>query len=95
MHAVSYLQSELTPKQISSPTGSAEGESRNGGGYDVVPYQYHGYPKVARNVLEMDKTRGYAVSQTNPVAERVLRPRYLCFLREQGEPAMIMNVEEW
>jgi hypothetical protein len=43
----------------------------------------------------MDKTRGYAVSQTNPVAERVLRPRYLCFLRESGEPAIIMNVEEW
>jgi hypothetical protein len=81
--------------QISSPTGTAEGTARNGGAYDVVPYVYHGYPKVARNVCEMDKTRGYAVSQANPVAERVLRPRYLCFLRDSGEPAIIMNVEEW
>jgi hypothetical protein len=81
--------------QISSPTGSAEGTTRNNGGYDVVPYVYHGYPKVARNVCEMDKTRGYAVSQANPVAERVLRPRYLCFLREPGEAAMVMDVEEW
>lgn len=45
--------------------------------------------------MEMDRTKAYAVSQANPVAERVLRPRYLCFLREHGEPAMIMNVEEW
>lgn len=43
----------------------------------------------------MDRPRGRGLNQTNPVAERVLRPRYLCFLREEGEPAMIMNVEEW
>jgi hypothetical protein len=61
----------------------------------VVPYIYHGYPKVARNVCEMDKSRGFAVSQANPVAERVLRPRYLCFLREAGQPAMVLEVEEW
>lgn len=61
----------------------------------VVPYQWNGYAKVARNALEMDKSRSYAISQANPVAERLLRPRYLCFLRENGEPALIMNVEEW
>jgi hypothetical protein len=46
-------------------------------------------------MCEMDKTRGHNVGQTNSVAERVLRPRYLCFLRDSGEPAMIMHVEEW
>lgn len=85
----------LTFLQISSPTGAAEGQSRNNGGYDVVPYQNFGYVKVAKNAHEMDRTRGWAVSQTNPIAERVLRPRYLCFLREPGEPAMILNVDEW
>ncbi|KAH8712194.1 hypothetical protein GQ44DRAFT_830056 [Phaeosphaeriaceae sp. PMI808] len=77
------------------PHRRCRGQVRNSGSYDVVPYKYFGYPKVARNVLEMDGSRGYALGQTNPVAERVLRPRYLCFLRELGEPAMIINVEEW
>ncbi|KAH7392944.1 hypothetical protein BKA66DRAFT_567670 [Pyrenochaeta sp. MPI-SDFR-AT-0127] len=79
---------------ISSPS-PANLPPRNGGNYDPVPYQFFGYSKVARNMLEMDSPRGNGLNQTNPVAERVLRPRYLCFLREQGEPAMIMNVEEW
>ena len=43
--------------------------------------------------MELDVPRGG--SSANPVAERVLRPRYLCFLREPGQPALIMNVEEW
>jgi hypothetical protein len=36
-----------------------------------------------------------ATGTTNPVSERILRPRYLCFLRDPGEPALIMGVEEW
>jgi len=79
---------------ISAPT-SAQPSPRNGGNYDPVPYKYFGYPKVARNVLEMDRPQSKGSAQTNAVAERVLRPRYLCFLRDKGEPAMIMNVEEW
>lgn len=79
---------------ISSPS-SAEGTARNGGGYDVVPYRYFGYPKVAKNMLEMDRPKDYALTEANPVAERVLRPRYLCFLRDKGRPAMITNVDEW
>jgi hypothetical protein len=43
----------------------------------------------------MDKPKGLALSQANPVAERVLRPRYLCFLREPGRPAVITKVDEW
>ena len=80
--------------QISSPS-PAQLDSRNNGNYDPVPYQYFGYPKVARNMLEMDQPTGNGINQANPIAERVLRPRYLCFLREEGEPAMIMNVDEW
>ncbi|XPS68045.1 hypothetical protein M3J09_000341 [Ascochyta lentis] len=77
---------------ISSPS-PATLPPRNGGCYDPVPYHYYGYPKVARNTMELDNPRSR--SDANPVAERILRPRYLCFLREQGEPALIMNVEEW
>jgi hypothetical protein len=62
--------------------------------YDPVPYHYFGYPKVARNNMELDRPRIHG-TEGNPIAERVLRPRYLCFLREPGEPALIMNVEEW
>jgi hypothetical protein len=46
-------------------------------------------------MFEMDRPQGRTASQVNPIAERVLLPRYLCFLRDLGEPAMIMNVEEW
>jgi hypothetical protein len=58
-----------------------------------VPYRYIGYPKVTRNALEMDTSS--ASNGTNPVSERLLRPRYLCFLRDPGEPALIMGVDEW
>jgi hypothetical protein len=43
----------------------------------------------------MDRPQRHTTSQINPIAERVLLPRYLCFLQKAGEPAMIMNVEEW
>jgi hypothetical protein len=84
----------LTIAQISSPS-PAEIADRNGGNYDGVPYHYYGYPKVAKNMLEIDKPRNRAPRQANPIAERVLRPRYLCFLREEGTPAMIMKVDDW
>jgi len=51
--------------------------------------------KSGRNLLESDTSIARRVGEeTNPIAERILRPRYLCFLREPGTPAMIMNVEE-
>jgi hypothetical protein len=87
-------ETRLMVVQISSPS-PAEIPSRNGGNYDPVPYQYFGYPKVAKNAIEMHKPKGLASSEANPIAERVLRPRYLCFLREQGKPAMIIKVEDW
>ncbi|KAF2855235.1 hypothetical protein T440DRAFT_495809 [Plenodomus tracheiphilus IPT5] len=89
-----FVASCIITLVISTPS-PGQLEPRNGGNYDPVPYQYFGYPKVARNVLEMDRPLGRDSIQTNAIAERVLRPRYLCFLRDEGEPAMIMNVEEW
>ncbi|KAF2183969.1 hypothetical protein K469DRAFT_739696 [Zopfia rhizophila CBS 207.26] len=77
-----------TPRSIEVPF-------RRGGMYDPLPYVYTGYPKVARNALEMENSRGDRLNETNPVAQRILRPRYLCFLRGNGQPAMTMNVEEW
>jgi hypothetical protein len=68
---------------------------RHEGKYDPLIYRYIGYPKVSRNAFETDTPRGHHFGETNPVAERVLRPRYLCFLQATGEHAIVMNVEEW
>jgi len=80
--------------QISSPS-PAEIADRNNGNYDALQYSWWGYSKVAKNMIETDNPRGKSPSQANPVAERVLRPRFLCFLREEGRPAQIMDVDEW
>ncbi|KAL6153980.1 hypothetical protein ACJBU6_07271 [Exserohilum turcicum] len=89
-----FVASCLITVFISSPN-SAEATERNGGNYDSVPYKYFGYPKVAKNMLETDRRDGQSPSQANPIAERVLRPRYLCFLREEGIPAKIVKVDDW
>jgi hypothetical protein len=92
-----YVYYALTDvSQIGTPFGGA-GEVRNEGKYDAFPYKYIGYPKVARNMFEMDTPQDHRTAEigTNPVAERVLRPRFLCFLQAEGRPAMILNVEEW
>ncbi|KAH7125591.1 hypothetical protein B0J11DRAFT_606082 [Dendryphion nanum] len=79
---------------IGSPT-AAEGQVRNQGMYDPFPYKYQGYTKVSRNGLELETpSASNALSTTNPIAERVLRPRYLCFLQSQ-QGAELRNVEEW
>ena len=84
----------LTIWQISSPS-PAEIAPRNNGNYDCLAYKYFGYPKVAKNMLETSNHTGIVPSQANPVAERILLPRYLCFLRDGGKPAVITNVDEW
>lgn len=63
--------------------------------YDSFPYKYIGCPKVARNALEADSTPQSRRIEVNPVAERILRPRYLCLLQEKGRPALVTNVEAW
>ena len=79
--------------QIGTPSGSSA-KVRNEGKYDPFPYRYIGYPKVARNLLEMPGSLTGHSHQTNPVATRLLRPRYLCILQAPGEPAVVMKVDD-
>ncbi|KAL7777032.1 hypothetical protein CFE70_007453 [Pyrenophora teres f. teres 0-1] len=69
--------------------------ARNNGNYDGLPYSWWGYSKVAKNMIETDHPRDHSPRQANPIAERILRPRFLCFLREEGRPAEIMAVDRW
>ena len=93
-HLTATVVPSLIHVQIGTPN-SAELPVRNNGFYDPFPYKFIGYPKVARNIFELSNGRAAHGSQPNPVAERVLRPRYLCFLREPGTPALIMAVDDW
>lgn len=77
--------------------GDASGQERNHGRYDVFPYRYYGYPKAARNASEDVVPAPFARRPTdtvNPVAERALRPRYLCSLQED-DSVKIVDVEQW
>src|SRR5436190_18667298 len=72
------------------------------GQYDPFPYRYHGCPKVARNVLEDPSPRRRLMSRgedVHPVDERILRPRWLCFLNKPNEAglhgARPMRVDEY
>ena len=80
--------------QLSVP-GNLSGQERNGGNYDVFPYRHYGYAKAPRNASESSSElqRGNVVAQLHPVAERVLRPRYVCIIGENG--TTIMNVRHW
>ncbi|KAF4539923.1 3-hydroxyisobutyrate dehydrogenase [Lasiodiplodia theobromae] len=67
-------------------------QERNGGNYDVFAYRYHGYAKVARNVLEYPSssalpygTPDAPAEGSNPVMERLLSPRYLCVLQNPSD----------
>jgi hypothetical protein len=81
-------------RQVGAPT-SSDGQVRNEGKYDCLAYRHIGYPKVARNAMEMNIPGGAHVNEANPIAERILRPRTLMFLREEGTFAFRMNVDEW
>jgi hypothetical protein len=60
------------------------------GRYAPLPYKFHGYPKVARNQLENAHTQcsSTAISPANISTNRLLRPRYLCFLESPGDGAV-------
>lgn len=76
--------------------GKASGED-NGGRYDEFPYRYYGYAKAPRNAAEglrVTSGRSDIRQQVHPVAERALRPRYLCFINEDGSIST-KNIEEW
>lgn len=80
--------------QVGTPFG-APTYRRDSGSYDPIPYISVGYPKVCRNLPENEASQNQMLNGTNPISERILRPRYLCFLSNPGEPAIIMNVEEY
>lgn len=70
---------------------------RSGGHYDVFPYRYYGYARAPRNAFENPSSMIHstdAVKQVQPVAERVLRPRFLCFINDNGN-VTIEDVERW
>jgi hypothetical protein len=76
------------PLQIAFQGGQAPYED---GLYRPFPYKYYGYPKVARNALEEDATEQklmHSGLEVQPVAKRLLRPRYLCFLKEPHNPEL-------
>jgi hypothetical protein len=73
------------------------GAIRNYGCYDPLPYQFWGYPRVARNLLEDPRRKSIPVPR---FPDRILRPRYLCFLRHPSDRetlhgADILLVNEW
>jgi hypothetical protein len=70
--------------QLFIPT-DLNGELRNNGLYEKLQYRYWGYSNISNNPQESSVTsrRVTGVSQQiNPISERPLRPRYLCFLKE-------------
>ena len=60
-------------------------------------YNYHGNAKVWGNLLENRK--GLSLMARNNQVYRLLRPRYLCFLREpfsdENRGVEVQNVEDW
>ena len=75
----------------------AGGQVRNYGFYDPFPYKYWGYPKVARNFHEDARPRSIA---NTTIPDRILRPRYLCFLKNPGDKntlhgVNVILVEDW
>jgi hypothetical protein len=73
------------------------GEVRNNGLYEQFKYHYWGYAAISSNPLEHPPSTASLVSinrETNPISERPLRPRYLCFLKN-GRGIQIRKVSEW
>ncbi|KAF5000203.1 hypothetical protein FGRMN_2017 [Fusarium graminum] len=65
--------------------------------YAPVLYKYHGDAKVWSNLLENRK--GLSLMARNSQVYRMLRPRYLCFLREafndENKGVDVRSVAEW
>lgn len=90
-----------------------DGEIRNNGMYDSLPYKFWGYPYHARNPQEdkhglhahikalsppptdqYSEYRQTATSALNPISERPVDPKYLCFLKEK-QGMEICEVSQW
>lgn len=69
--------------------------------YAPLPYKFHGYCKAARNQLENAETKGSpnSIHSGMQVTERLLSPRYLCFLNSPEDTglrgAVPMLVSTW
>lgn len=75
----------------------AGGQIRNNGCYDPIPYKHWGYPKSARNFCEDMRP---TVLADRAMPERILRPRYLCFLDQPDDTSTLHGakpvlVETW
>ncbi|KAF2492943.1 hypothetical protein BU16DRAFT_94338 [Lophium mytilinum] len=97
-----YLPAAMALVLVIGFPGNVEGEVRNGGRYDCFPYKFHGYSKVARNMLEekaAKKHTDHAPQKTNPVSNRLLHPRYLCVIRDLASPTLgevdRVSVDDW
>lgn len=66
------------------------GQIRNYGCYDPIPYKHWGYPKAARNHCE-DMRPGPSADRALP--DRILRPRYLCFLEHPDDTSALHGVK--
>lgn len=73
------------------------GEIRNNGRYEQFKYHFWGYPYIPSNPREAAQGSSAlsltAAEEINGIAERPLRPRYLCFLTEDG--VQIRSVADW
>ncbi|KAH8887306.1 hypothetical protein GQ53DRAFT_873055 [Thozetella sp. PMI_491] len=76
--------------------------SENNGNYSPLPYHYWGDAKVWSNNLENKNGTGrggVTILARNNSVYRVLKPRHLCFLREQFDDELhgvdVRSVEEW
>jgi hypothetical protein len=69
--------------------------------YAPLPYKFHGYAKAARNQLENAETKGSprVNDSVKRVTDRLLNPRYLCFLKSPEDTvlrgAVPMLVSTW
>ncbi|KAL4767507.1 hypothetical protein BDW60DRAFT_220458 [Aspergillus nidulans var. acristatus] len=73
------------------------GEKRNNGLYEQFKYHFWGYSYIPSNPLEASKSSDPAITPAdgiNGIAERPLRPRYLCFPAENGS-VDIVRVADW
>jgi hypothetical protein len=73
------------------------GEVRNNGFYEKFKYRYWGYAKIPSNPQDssMNSRRDFGEGQgINPISERPLRPRYLCFLNG-ANGVSVEKVEDW
>ncbi len=85
---------------MSYPT-DIEGQVRNHGNYDPVPYRYWSYPVTARNFRENlgEKPNSHFINSTQDsrLSDRCMRPRLLCFLdsRTDDNPRGLLDPQAW